>query len=77
MNVKNGLELKHLTSLKELKAHPNLDILTEYQKWIDEHIDLADVIMGMCQLNTSSENADVEDKDMAEHMSAWVDSLTI
>jgi len=39
MNGKTGLE--HLTSLKEIKARPNLDILTEYQKWVDKKSDLA------------------------------------
>jgi len=39
--------------------------------------DLVDVIMGMYQLDTSSENADVEDEEKEEHMSTWVNSLTI
>jgi len=41
----------HLTSLKEINARPNLDILTEYQKWVDEQSDLADAIMGMYQVD--------------------------
>mmetsp|Transcript_90156 Transcript_90156/g.131953 ORF Transcript_90156/g.131953 Transcript_90156/m.131953 type:complete len:94 (+) Transcript_90156:972-1253(+) len=68
LNGKTGLE--HLTSLAEIKARPNLDILTEYQKWGD----LVDAIMGMYQLDTSS---DVEDEEKEERMSTWVNSLTI
>jgi len=72
INGKTGLE--HLTFLSEIKARPNLDILTEYQKWVDEQSDLVDAIMGMYQLDTSS---DVEDEEKEERMSAWVNSLTI
>ena len=64
-----------MTSL--IKARPNLDILTEYQKWDDEQSDLVDAIMGMYQLDTSSENTDVEDEEKEERMSTWVNSLTI
>jgi len=63
-----------LNSLAEIKARPNLDILTEYQKWVDEQSDLVDAIMGMYQLDTSS---DVEDEEKEERMSTWVNSLTI
>ena len=73
INGKTGLE--HLTSLEEIKARPNLDILTEYQKWVDEQSDLLDAIMGMYRLDTSSENADVEDEEKEERMSTWVNSL--
>jgi len=53
MNRKTGLE--HLSFLKEIKARPtNLDILTEYQKWVDEQSNLPDAIMCMYQLETSS-----------------------
>jgi len=69
--------LEHLTSLEEIQARPNLDILTEYQKWVDEQSDLADAIMGMYQLDTSSENADVDDEKKQGRMSTWVKSLTI
>ena len=72
LNGKTGLE--HLTSLAEIKARPNLDILTEYQKWVDEQSDLVDAIMGMYQLDTSS---DVQDEEKEERMSTWVNSLTI
>ena len=34
MDGKTGLD--HLTPLKEIKARPNLEILTEYQKWVDD-----------------------------------------
>ena len=53
MNGKTGLD--HLTSLKEIKALPNLDILSEYQKWVDEQSDLADAILGMYQVDKSPE----------------------
>ena len=69
--------MEHLTSLEEIKARPNLHILTEYQKWVDEQSDLVDAIMGMYQLDKSSENADVEDEEKEELMSTWVNSLTI
>jgi len=69
--------LEHLTSLEEIQARPNLDILTEYQKWVDEQSDLADAIMGMYQLDTSSEHADVDDEKKQGRMSTWVKSLTI
>ena len=49
MNGKTGLD--HLTSLKDIKALPNLDILSEYQKWVDEQSDLADAILGMYQVD--------------------------
>ena len=75
INGKTGLE--HLTSLGEIQARSNLDILTEYQKWVDGQSDFADTIMGMYQLDTSSENADVEDEEKEERMSTWVNSLTI
>ena len=75
MNGKTGLD--HLTSLKEINARANLDILTEYQKWVDEQSDLADAIMGMYQVDTSPENIDIEDDEEEERMSAWVNSLTI
>ena len=48
-------------NLKEIKALPNLDILSEYQKWVDEKSDLADAIMGMYQVDTSPENVHLED----------------
>ena len=38
---------------------------------------LADEIMGMYQLDTFSENADVDDEEKHERMSTWVNSLTI
>ena len=74
INGKTGLE--HLNSLAEIKARPNLDILTEYQKWVDEQSDLVDSIMGMYQLDTSS---DVQDEEKEERMCTWVtdNSLTI
>jgi len=75
MNGKTGLD--HLTPLKEIMARPNLDILTEYQKWVDEHSDLADAIMGMYQVDTSPENVDLGDDEEEERMSTWVNSLTI
>ena len=62
---------------KRLNARPNLDILTEYQKWVDEQSDLADAIMGMYQVDTSPENVDLEDDEQKERMSTWVNSLTI
>ena len=74
-NGKTGLD--RLTPLKEIKARPNLDILTEYQKWVDEQSDLADVIMGMYQVDTSPENVGLEDDEEEEHMSTWVNNLTI
>jgi len=61
MNGKTGLD--HLTPLKEIKARPNLDILTEYQKWVDKQSDLVDAIMGMYQVDTSPENVDLEDDE--------------
>ena len=67
----------HLNSFKEINARSNLDILTEYQKWVDEQSDLADAIMGMYQVDTSPENVDLEDDEKEERMSAWVNSLTI
>ena len=75
MNGKTGLD--HLNSLKEINARPNLDILTEYLKWLDEQSDLADAIMSMYQVDTSPENVDLEDDEEEERMSAWVNSLTI
>jgi len=75
MNGKTGLD--HLTPLKEIKRRPNLDILTEYQKWVDEQSDLADAIMDMHQVDTSSENVDLDDDEEEEHMFTWVNSLTI
>jgi len=38
MNGETGLEHSGLTSLKEIKMRPKLDILNEpeYQKWFDE-----------------------------------------
>jgi len=53
------------------------DILTEYQKWVDERSDLVDTIMGMYQVDTSPENVDLEDDEEEERMSTWVNSLTI
>ena len=50
MNGKTGLD--HLTSLKEIMALPNLDILSEYQKWVDEKSDLKDAILGTYQVDT-------------------------
>jgi len=67
----------HFTPLKEIKARPNLDILTEYQKWVDEQSDLVDAIMGMYQVDTSPENVDLEDDEEEEPMFMWVNSLTI
>jgi len=75
MNGKTGLD--HLTSFKEIKALPNLDILSEYQKWVDGHSDLVDAIMGMYQVDTSPENVHLEDDEEEERMSTWVNSLTI
>ena len=75
MNGRTGLD--HLTSLKEINARINLDILTEYQKWVDEQINLADAIMGMYQVDTSPENVHLEDDEEEERMSTWVNSLTI
>ena len=75
LNGKTGLD--HLTPLKEFKARPNLDILTEYQKWVDEQSDLVDAIMGMYQVDTFPENVDLEDDKEEERMSTWVNSLTI
>jgi len=75
---KTGLD--HLTPLKPIKARPNLDILTEYQKyqkWVDEQSDLVDAIMGMYPVDTSPQNLDLEDDQEEEHMSTWVNSLTI
>ena len=73
MNGKTGLD--HLTCLKEIKALTN--ILSEYQKWVDEQSDLVDVIMGMYQVDTSPENVALEGDEEEERMSAWVNSLTI
>ena len=75
INGKTGLD--HLTPLKEIKVRPNLDILTEYQKWVDEQSDLVDAIMGMYQVDTSPENVDLEDDEEEERMSTRVNSLTI
>ena len=75
MHGKTGLD--HLTSLKEIMARPNLDQLTDYQKWVDEQSDLADAIMGMYQVYTSPENVAVEIEEEEERMSGWVNSLTI
>ena len=75
MNGKTGFD--HLTSFKEISARLNLHILTEYQKWVNEQSDLADAIMGMYQVDTSPENADVEDDGEDERMSAWLNILTI
>jgi len=57
MNGKTGLELSGLTFLKEIKVRSNLEILTEYQRWarVDEQSILRDAIMGVYQLDTSSE----------------------
>ena len=74
MNGKTALD--HLTSLKVINARPNLDILTEYQKWVDEQSHLVDAIMGMYQVDTSPENVDLEDNEEEERMSTWVNSLT-
>jgi len=74
MNGKTLLD--HLTSLKEINARPNLDILTEYQKWVDEQSNLVGAIMGMYQVDTSPENVDLEDNEEEERMSTWVNSLT-
>jgi len=51
--------------------------LTEYQKWVDEQSDLADAIMGMYQVDTSTEIVDLDDDEEEERMSTWVNSLTI
>ena len=75
MNGKTGLD--HLTSLKEIKARPNLDQLTDYQKWVDEPSDLAEAIMSIYQVDTSPENVDVEIEEEEERMSGWINSLTI
>ena len=69
--------MDYLTPLKEINARPNLDILTEYQKWVDEQSDLVDAIVGMYQVDTSPENVDLEDHEDEERMSTWVNSLTI
>ena len=66
-----------LDTLKEIKARPNLDILTEYQQWVHEQSGLVDAIMGMYQVDTSPENVDLEDDEEEERMSTWVNSLTI
>ena len=57
MNGKTGLELSGLTFLKEVKVRSNLEVLTEYQRWarVDEQSILRDAIMGVYQLDTSSE----------------------
>ena len=75
MNGKTGSD--HLTSLKEIKALPNPEILSEYQKWVDEQSDLEDAILGMYQVDTSPENVRLEDDEEEERMSTWVNSLTI
>jgi len=75
MNGKTGLD--HLTSLIEIKALPNLDILSEYQKWVNEKSDLEDAILGMYQVDTSPENVRLEDDEEEERMSTWVNSFTI
>jgi len=62
-NTNGKTRLDHLTPLKEIKAPPNLDILTENQKWVDEQSDLADAIMDMYQVDTSSENVDLENDE--------------
>jgi len=49
------LEHSGLTSLKEIKVRPKLDMLTEYLKWVDEQSILGDAIIGVYQLDTSSE----------------------
>jgi len=62
MNGKTGFQ--HLTSLQEINARPSLDILTEYQKWVDEQSNLSDaswVCIQLHKVDTSPENADVED----------------
>jgi len=69
--------LDHLTPPKKIKARPNLDILTEHQKWVDEQSDLVDAITGMYQVDTSPENVDLEDDEEEERMSTWANSLTI
>ena len=46
-------------------------------KWVDEQSDLADAILGMYQVDTSPENVHLEDDEEEEHMSTWVNSLTI
>ena len=51
-----------LSFLKKIEARPDLDILTEYQKWVDEQSNLPDAITGMYQLDTSSKNADVDER---------------
>ena len=76
-DMKGKIGLDHLTPLKEIKARPNLDILTKYQKWVDEKSDLVDATMGMYQVDTSPENVDSEDDEEEERMSTWVNSLTI
>ena len=63
--------------LSKRLMRPNLDILTEYQKWVDEQSDLADAIMGLYQVDTSPENVDLEDDEEEDRMSAWVNNLTI
>jgi len=75
MNGKFGLD--HLTSLKGIKARLHLGQLMEYQKWVDEQSDLVDAIMSMYQVQTSPENADVEEEDKEGHMSWWIHSLTM
>jgi len=75
LSGKTGLD--HLTTLKEIKARPNLDILTEYQKWVDEQRDLVDAIICVYQVDTSPENEDSEDDEEQERMSTWVNILTI
>jgi len=57
MNGQTGLKHSGFTSLrlKEIKVRPNVDILTKYQKWVDEQSISGDAIMGVYQLDTSSE----------------------
>jgi len=69
--------LDHLTSLKEITAHPTLHKLTDYQRWVDEQNDLADAIISMYQVDTSPVNMDVEIEEEEEPMSGWINSLTI
>jgi len=75
INGKTGLD--HLTPFKEIKARPNLDVLTEYQKWVDEQSDLADENMGTYQVDASPESVDLVDDEYEDRMSTWVNSLTI
>ena len=56
----------HLTTLQEIKTRPNLDISTEYQKWLDDQSDLVGAIMGMYQVDTSPGDTSPEIVDLED-----------